>query len=73
MHKDTQTDVLIIGGGVIGLACAYYLTQAGRQVHLIEKDTLGAGASHGNCGLLFLAISCPCANQEQWPKSWGRC
>jgi D-amino-acid dehydrogenase len=55
MEKKHRTDVLVIGGGVIGLACAYYLATSGRQVHLIDQDTVGAGASHGNCGLLFFS------------------
>ncbi len=48
-----HSDVLVIGGGAIGLASAYYLAKAGREVRLIERETIGAGASHGNCGILF--------------------
>ena len=48
-----STDVLIIGGGVIGLACAYYLLNEGRSVRIIERDTIGDGASGGNCGFIF--------------------
>jgi D-amino-acid dehydrogenase len=57
--KQIQTEVLVIGGGVIGLACAYYLATTGRQVHLIEQKSIGAGASHGNCGLLFFSEILP--------------
>lgn len=42
--------VLVVGGGVIGLATAYYLTRAGAEVVLLEKDRVGAGASSGNAG-----------------------
>lgn len=48
-----HSDILIIGAGVIGLACAHYLARSGRQVRVIDRDTIGAGASHGNCGLVF--------------------
>lgn len=48
-----NSDILIIGGGIIGLACAYYLMKAGRQVCIIDQDCIGAGASHGNCGLVY--------------------
>jgi D-amino-acid dehydrogenase len=59
MQKSIQTEVLVIGGGVIGLACAYYLAVSGRKVHLIEQESIGAGASHGNCGLLFFSEILP--------------
>ncbi len=51
--SSSHSDTLIIGGGVIGLACAYYLRRNGLSVRIIEKETVGAGASHGNCGLLL--------------------
>ena len=47
-----KSDVLIVGGGVIGLACAYYLLKAGRSVVILEQDRIGSGASHGNSGLI---------------------
>jgi D-amino-acid dehydrogenase len=45
-------DVVIVGGGVIGLACAWYLLQAGRGVVVLERGRPGDGASHGNCGTI---------------------
>jgi len=45
-------DVLILGGGVIGLASAYYLLKAGRSVCILERDTLGSATSFGNCGTI---------------------
>ena len=44
--------VVVIGGGVIGTACAYFLSRSGWQVTMIEKNTVGSGSSHGNCGLV---------------------
>jgi D-amino-acid dehydrogenase len=55
----SQTDVLIVGGGVIGLACAHALLEAGRSVRLIERAAIGAGASSGNCGLIFVSDLVP--------------
>lgn len=43
-------DVLIIGGGVIGVCAAYYLGRDGRSVILIDKGEVGGAASHGNAG-----------------------
>src|SRR5438477_6960138 len=44
--------VVVIGGGVIGTACAHFLTRSGWQVTIIEKSTFGSGCSHGNCGFV---------------------
>ncbi len=57
MTHTRHTEVLVIGGGIIGLACAYFLHRAGRKVCLIEKEKVGGdgAASYGNCGLLFFS------------------
>ena len=56
---ESKKEVLIIGGGVIGLACAHYLIEKGARVRIIEKDRIGDGASHGNCGLLYFSDVIP--------------
>ncbi|EQD57093.1 FAD dependent oxidoreductase domain protein, partial [mine drainage metagenome] len=48
----SKNDVLILGAGVIGLACALQLLRDGAQVTVIEQTAPGAGASHGNCGTI---------------------
>jgi len=46
-----QADVVIIGGGVIGNAAAYYLAKAGKSVIVLEKsDDIGDGGSTRNGG-----------------------
>lgn len=40
-----NADVIIVGGGVIGTACAYFLSRRGVQVRVLERNHLGAGAS----------------------------
>ncbi len=58
----TQTsDVLILGGGVIGLSCAYYLLEAGRSVTILEQGAVACGSSHGNCGTLTPSHAMPLA------------
>ncbi len=42
--------VVVVGGGVIGVCCAYYLARGGAGVTLLERERLGAGASSGNAG-----------------------
>jgi D-amino-acid dehydrogenase len=43
---------LVIGGGVIGAACAHYLSQAGWRVTIVDRAGFGQGCSHGNCGFV---------------------
>lgn len=47
-HSDHR--VVIIGGGVIGVCCAYFLAKRGARVTVIERDQIGKGASFGNAG-----------------------
>ena len=42
--------VAIVGGGIVGIACAHYLSRAGYAVTVIDQDRIGSGCSHGNCG-----------------------
>ena len=49
---ESPAPVVIVGGGVIGAACAHYLADAGRRVVILERGRFGAACSHGNCGLL---------------------
>ena len=41
--------VAVLGGGVIGGMCAWYLSQAGFQVTIVDRERFGAACSHGNC------------------------
>ena len=47
-----RRDVIVVGGGVIGLAVAWRAAQRGLDVELFERDVLGAGASHAAAGML---------------------
>src|SRR5579864_1393010 len=42
--------VIIVGGGVIGVCCAYFLSKRGARVVVLERDEIGKGASYGNAG-----------------------
>ena len=35
---DMEVDTLVIGGGLCGVLCAYYLKEAGKEVILVEAD-----------------------------------
>ena len=47
-----SSDVVIVGAGVIGLACAWRAAQRGLDVVVIERDRPGAGASNVAAGML---------------------
>lgn len=56
------TDLLVIGGGAIGVATAYELALAGASVTLLERgDTLASGCSYGNTGLIRTSHTSPLA------------
>ena len=47
MLGDRYADVLIIGGGMAGILCAYRLQQQGVDCLLLEADRIGSGTTHG--------------------------
>lgn len=61
----------MLGGGVIGLASALYLLEAGRSVTVLEKDTAGCAASHGNCGTLTPSHALPLATPDGLRSALG--
>ena len=44
--------VIVVGSGVIGVACAHFLAKSGWRVTLIDEGSFSGQCSHGNCGLL---------------------
>jgi len=48
--KTTEAEVVIIGGGIVGCASAYYLAQRGVSVVLLERSVIGAEGSGRNGG-----------------------
>jgi D-amino-acid dehydrogenase len=55
-------DVIVIGGGVIGAACAYYLCRDGWKVTVVDQGGFGRGCSHGNCGYVSPSHVLPLAS-----------
>ena len=56
---ERRFDVIVVGGRIVGLACAYALLGQGRSVCVLEGEDLGNGASKGNCGLLTPSHALP--------------
>lgn len=47
---DSGADIVVVGAGVIGVACALELSQRGLKVLVLDCDEPGTGASYGNAG-----------------------
>jgi glycine oxidase len=47
-----SSDILIIGGGVIGLTTAYFLAREGMRVEVVDRGGLGTEASWAGAGIL---------------------
>lgn len=46
----TDTDIIVIGAGIIGVTAAHEFLRAGYRVRVLDREGPGAGASHGNAG-----------------------
>jgi D-amino-acid dehydrogenase len=51
--------VAVVGGGVVGLACAHALARRGADVVVYERDRVGHGCSYGNTGWICPGLSAP--------------
>ncbi|HJU48980.1 MAG TPA: FAD-dependent oxidoreductase, partial [Gaiellaceae bacterium] len=51
--------VVVVGAGVVGLACAFELARAGADVEVLERGAVGAGTSLGNTGWVCPSFSYP--------------
>jgi len=59
-----NSTILVIGGGPVGVCCAYSLARAGAAVTLMEREDAicpSASAAHGNCGLIAPSEAVPLA------------
>lgn len=51
-RESSTVDVLVIGGGIVGLAVAWRAAIGGLSVTVLERDRIGSGASHVAAGML---------------------
>lgn len=62
--SDSVNHVVVVGGGVIGLSCAYFLARAGREVTVLDQRSAQApNCSTGNAGMVvpshFIPLAAP--------------
>ena len=58
-------DVLVVGGGLVGLATAYYAAQRGMRVQVLEAGPLAGAASGANAGGI-----CPNLDGNSYPEGY---
>ncbi|HEV7276487.1 MAG TPA: FAD-binding oxidoreductase [Devosiaceae bacterium] len=71
MPQAGSVDVAIVGAGIIGLATAVALLDAGRRVLLIDPDGIARGTSSGNAGGLAYSDILPLASKGMLSKVPG--
>ncbi|CAM5187401.1 D-amino-acid dehydrogenase OS=Castellaniella defragrans OX=75697 GN=HNR28_002602 PE=4 SV=1 [Castellaniella defragrans] len=68
MDSKDKHEVTIIGAGVIGLSCAYYLRSEGWNVTVVDPNEIGSGASGGNAGGFGVSEVVPLAKSVSFSR-----
>ena len=58
----TESEIIVIGAGIVGLSSAYYLAKAGHSVIVLEKTDGSDACSYGNAGLIAPSHFVPMAS-----------
>jgi D-hydroxyproline dehydrogenase subunit beta len=55
MTRTQTADVVVVGAGAVGAACAYFLARAGLSVHVVERGAIASGTSSACEGNLLVS------------------
>lgn len=64
-----KKEIIIIGGGIIGMSCAVELSKQGASVTVIDKGEIGMGCSYGNAGWMTPCFAMPLPMPGMFLKS----
>lgn len=59
MIRDSVCDVVIVGAGIVGAACAYYAARAGLDVVVVDRGPVAGGTTGAGEGNLLLSDKLP--------------
>jgi D-amino-acid dehydrogenase len=69
--ENGKVDVLVLGGGIVGVSTALELQRSGRSVVLLDKGAVGFGCSYGNAGWITPCFAMPLPQPGMFWKSIG--
>lgn len=71
MSSEDNSDVTIVGAGIVGICCALSLLEKGKRVRLVDRHDPGQGASSGNAGVISPWSCVPQSLPGLWKKIPG--
>ncbi|WP_312225559.1 NAD(P)/FAD-dependent oxidoreductase [Stutzerimonas nitrititolerans] len=69
--NQTRNEIVVIGGGAVGVACALWLRRDGHQVVILEPEDIAGQCSYGNASTLAEYACTPIANPSIWANLPG--
>jgi D-hydroxyproline dehydrogenase subunit beta len=55
MNAGRSYDVVVVGAGIVGSACAYFLARAGLTVAVVERGTVASGTTGAGEGNILVS------------------
>lgn len=68
ISQGTVVRIVVIGAGIVGLACAHALVADGHEVRVLDRDPEGDRASHGNAGGIAVTEIVPASVPGLWKR-----